>query len=256
MGKKQQVPNQPLGKICSSHPAAQEAPCFSHAISSRRDSYPTTQAVEKITSAPLRVVHWMVTRQLLYNGTSRVVVPGVAGSGRKHGWVVAWDHPPQECPESPIDVGFETFSRSWWIVGWPLVPISNGSRGTGWPPPTRYVNCQNSPLGMSENGVYSQWNSHLIGIIISKTIGFFRGYTTSITKIVIWIHEFLAAFPKKSRSISSTSSPRIAERSTLALAAPSRASERQAWNGSSRWGTKGPARDVSSIDLTWLNHAF
>ena len=26
---------------------------------------------------------------------------------------------------------------------------------------------------MSENGVYPQWNSHLIGIMISKTIGFF-----------------------------------------------------------------------------------
>ena len=27
-------------------------------------------------------------------------------------------------------------------------------------------------LGLSENMVYSQWNSHLIGIMISKTIGF------------------------------------------------------------------------------------
>ena len=27
-------------------------------------------------------------------------------------------------------------------------------------------------LGLSENRVYSQWNSHLIGIMISKTIGF------------------------------------------------------------------------------------
>ena len=26
-------------------------------------------------------------------------------------------------------------------------------------------------MGMSENGVYSQWNSHLVGIMISKTIG-------------------------------------------------------------------------------------
>ena len=26
-------------------------------------------------------------------------------------------------------------------------------------------------LGMSENGVYPQWNSHLVGIMISKTIG-------------------------------------------------------------------------------------
>ena len=27
-------------------------------------------------------------------------------------------------------------------------------------------------MGLSENRVYSQWNSHLIGIMISKTIGF------------------------------------------------------------------------------------
>ena len=26
-------------------------------------------------------------------------------------------------------------------------------------------------MGLSENGVYSQWNSHLVGIMISKTIG-------------------------------------------------------------------------------------
>ena len=29
-----------------------------------------------------------------------------------------------------------------------------------------------SQMGLSENRVYSQWNSHLIGIMISKTIGF------------------------------------------------------------------------------------
>ena len=28
-----------------------------------------------------------------------------------------------------------------------------------------------SKLGMSENGVYPQWNSHLVGIMISKSIG-------------------------------------------------------------------------------------
>jgi hypothetical protein len=26
-------------------------------------------------------------------------------------------------------------------------------------------------VGMSENGVYPQWNSHLVGIMISKAIG-------------------------------------------------------------------------------------
>ena len=33
------------------------------------------------------------------------------------------------------------------------------------------VICHNQ-MGLSENRVYSQWNSHLIGIMISKTIGF------------------------------------------------------------------------------------
>ena len=36
-------------------------------------------------------------------------------------------------------------------------------------PKWRNVCCQ---MGLSENRVYSQWNSHLIGIMISKTIGF------------------------------------------------------------------------------------
>ena len=31
--------------------------------------------------------------------------------------------------------------------------------------------CHNHYVGMSENGVYPQWNSHLVGIMISKTIG-------------------------------------------------------------------------------------
>ena len=34
-------------------------------------------------------------------------------------------------------------------------------------------------MGLSENRLYSQWNSHLIGIMISKTIGFF-GVLTNI----------------------------------------------------------------------------
>ena len=39
-------------------------------------------------------------------------------------------------------------------------------------------------LGLSENRVYSQWNSHLIGIMISKTIGF-RGTLFSDTSIYL-----------------------------------------------------------------------
>ena len=38
-------------------------------------------------------------------------------------------------------------------------------------------------LGLSENRVYSQWNSHLIGIMISKTIGF-RGTVFSDTPML------------------------------------------------------------------------
>ena len=42
-------------------------------------------------------------------------------------------------------------------------------------------------LGLSENRVYSQWNSHLIGIMISKTIGF-RG-------TLFWDTPFWLDFP-------------------------------------------------------------
>ena len=38
--------------------------------------------------------------------------------------------------------------------------------------PTKWLYSQeNSEVGMSENGVYPQWNSHLVGIMISKTMG-------------------------------------------------------------------------------------
>ena len=33
-----------------------------------------------------------------------------------------------------------------------------------------YVSLPEGQLGMSENGVYPQWNSHLVGVMISKTI--------------------------------------------------------------------------------------
>ena len=48
-------------------------------------------------------------------------------------------------------------------------------------------------MGLSENRVYSQWNSHLIGIMISKTIGF-RGTLFSdkpkwmlVTMALLWL---------------------------------------------------------------------
>ena len=40
-------------------------------------------------------------------------------------------------------------------------------------------------VGMSENGVYSQWNSHLVGIMISKTIGC-RGTLFSDKPMFLW----------------------------------------------------------------------
>ena len=48
-------------------------------------------------------------------------------------------------------------------------------------------------MGMSENGVYPQWNSHLVGIMISKTIGC-RGYTIfRQIHIVFTLYVFLFA---------------------------------------------------------------
>ena len=38
--------------------------------------------------------------------------------------------------------------------------------------PSIFKQAKDCTMGLSENRVYSQWNSHLIGIMISKTIGF------------------------------------------------------------------------------------
>ena len=64
-----------------------------------------------------------------------------------------------------------------------------------------------SNVGMSENGVYPQWNSHLVGIMISKTIGF-RGlayfqtnpYSWDINGTIIWVNynELTTSEPWKS----------------------------------------------------------
>ena len=83
------------------------------------------------------------------------------------------------------------------------------------------------------------------------------------TKIVLWIHEFLA--PAKHvkkwqklmagfRSGSSTSSP-LCSAVDPCISSPissvrTPGLKRRLCNGSSRWGTTGPARDPSSIDLT------
>ena len=48
-------------------------------------------------------------------------------------------------------------------------------------------------MGLSENRVYSQWNSHLIGIMISKTIGF-RGTLFSDKPIYIICNTSLMCF--------------------------------------------------------------
>ena len=56
----------------------------------------------------------------------------------------------------------------------------------------RWINTQYEyrNMGLSKNRVYSQWNSHLIGIMISKTIGF-RGlayFQTNPYGLVQWLH--------------------------------------------------------------------
>ena len=48
----------------------------------------------------------------------------------------------------------------------------------------------NIDMGMSENGVYPQWNSHLVGIMISKTIGC-RGTLFSDKPIYIYIDRYI-----------------------------------------------------------------
>ena len=47
-------------------------------------------------------------------------------------------------------------------------------------------------MGMSENGVYSQWNSYLVGIMISKTIGYngVHYFQTHPDGIGIYTHEW------------------------------------------------------------------
>ena len=54
-----------------------------------------------------------------------------------------------------------------------------------------FGSCKNLQMGLSENRVYSQWNSHLIGIMIRQTIGYngvhniFR-HTQILGSIVLW----------------------------------------------------------------------
>ena len=61
----------------------------------------------------------------------------------------------------------------------------------GWYYPTSPLYPMKHPIyiyrGMSENGVYPQWNSHLVGIMISKTIGF-RGTQHFQTNPYIYIY--------------------------------------------------------------------
>ena len=56
-------------------------------------------------------------------------------------------------------------------------------------------------MGLSENRVYSQWNSHLIGIMISKTIGFFGVHNifrqTQISAMMPGIKNDQVAFSSK-----------------------------------------------------------
>ena len=58
-------------------------------------------------------------------------------------------------------------------------------------------------MGLSENRVYSQWNSHLIGIMISKTIGF-RGTNHFQTHPYITSHFLISVQFQSSRNQEST----------------------------------------------------
>jgi len=63
--------------------------------------------------------------------------------------------------------GLATEPRWWWR--WGIWGIWGMGMATLWVLSWFYH------VGMSENGVYPQWNSHLVGIMISKTIGFLMG---------------------------------------------------------------------------------
>ena len=72
------------------------------------------------------------------------------------------------------------FAVDWLILS---MPSRHRRNCTGCGAVSNWTQCHDSwldQLGLSENRVYSQWNSHLIGIMISKTIGF-RGTLFSDT---------------------------------------------------------------------------
>ena len=72
---------------------------------------------------------------------------------------------------------------TWPLPCWESSP--NGLMNIPWENGTEMHRCWKSKMGLSENRVYSQWNSHLIGIMISKTIGF-RGTLFSDTPKWNW----------------------------------------------------------------------
>ena len=67
-------------------------------------------------------------------------------------------------------------------------------------------------VGMSENGVYPQWNSHLVGIMISKTIGC-RG--TLFSDNSISVQHFFMAFSRGAKAKTSQRCSKSASRTRL-----------------------------------------
>ena len=83
---------------------------------------------------------------------------------------------PISCWSQRSDKGRPMLRLTIWAAKTQLICLAKNGRAECYPP----VMAAKSPripynVGLSENRVYSQWNNHLIGIMISKTIGF-RGF--------------------------------------------------------------------------------
>ena len=113
-----------------------------------------------------------------------------------------------------------------------------------------------SNMGLSENRVYSQWSSHLIGIMISKTIGF-RGTLFSDTPIsTIWFFKNFQGMTTQQISPDLSAHLPAESRSGRSRSVwPLRISMRMAWGHSDicRWlGIPFFSRALTS--LTMINH--
>ena len=96
-------------------------------------------------------------------------------SYRKQGPHFAGTFPPRKLPETSTRHFSLTSAASWRTSDIKLRSATNpGPAASHWffrlATTIWWYLCAH--MGMSENGVYPQWNSHLVGIMISKTIGF------------------------------------------------------------------------------------